>query len=164
MLHFAKVGEHPRGTLCQLLQDAYAFEPRYEKDWLARWQEEMDFFYLHPQIADSCCFVTELDGEAIGFVCWDPRNLPDFVELGHNCIVTHCKGRGYGKLQLQEALRRIAMTNPKEIRVTTDEILIPAQKNYESCGFQFLRFRENSWNASYAGKLMDYRMVLFDSQ
>ena len=43
----------------------------------------------------------------IGFVTWDPRNRPEYVEIGHNGIRENYKGRGYGRLQLEEAIRRI---------------------------------------------------------
>lgn len=36
--------------------------------------------------------------------------------------------------------------NVKKIIVTTDEKLIPAQKNYESLGFKFVQKRENEYN------------------
>lgn len=48
-----------------------------------------------------------LDGEPIGHILWDPRNIPEYVEIGHNCIITKYKGNGFGKRQLQEAVDRI---------------------------------------------------------
>ena len=71
-----------------------------------------------------------------GHISWDPRNRPDYVEIGHNCILTKYKGNGYGKLQLQESIRRIKEYDDlKKIIVTTNEITFSAQKNYESVGF-----------------------------
>lgn len=40
-------------------------------------------------------------------VCWDPRNRPEYVEIGHNGIRTKYKGKGFGKAKLSEAVRRI---------------------------------------------------------
>ena len=51
--------------------------------------------------------MTCLDSEPIGLVTGDPRHRPDYVEIGHNGIREQFKGRGYGRLQLEEALRRI---------------------------------------------------------
>jgi hypothetical protein len=45
-----------------------------------------------------------LDGEPIGHISWDPRNLPEYVAIGYNCIASKYKGNGYGKRQLQEAI------------------------------------------------------------
>ena len=38
-------------------------------------------FYDNPDIADNCGFVTCYKGEPIGFISWDPRNRPDYVEM-----------------------------------------------------------------------------------
>ena len=50
----------------------------------------------------------------IGFVVWDPRNMPEYVEIGDNCIVPKHKGNGYGKLQLQEAINEIIINDVKK--------------------------------------------------
>ena len=58
-------------------------------------------------------------------ICWDPRNRPEYVEIGHNAIRTAYKGNGFGKAQLAEALRRIReYEGLKEIRVRTNSNLI----------------------------------------
>lgn len=157
-LEFHPFSDYPRGLMVSLLQEGYAFEPRYEQTWLKSWQEADDFFYNNLQIADACGFVSALNGEAIGFICWDPRKLPESVELGHNCITALHKGNGYGQAQLQEALRRIRLLHPKRILVTTDEDLLPAQRNYERAGFKLIGRRKNPWNADYAGDLLDYEI------
>ena len=86
--------------------------------------------------------------------------MPECIEIGHNCIATKYKGNKYGKMQLQEAVNRIINKNVKKIIVTTDEQLLPAQKNYESVGFKFVQKCENEWNPEYAGKLIDYEIIL----
>lgn len=86
--------------------------------------------------------------------------MSEYIEIGHNCIATKYKGNKFGKMQLQEAIKRIQNKNVKKLIVTTDEQLVPAQKNYESVGFTFVQKRENVWNAEYAGKLMDYELIL----
>ena len=155
-LAFEPFSTFDRGLMVRLLQSGYAFEPRYEQTWLYEWQKADDFFYDHLQIADKCGFVTTLDGAPIGFICWDPRPCPDHAEVGHNCIVAEQKGKGYGKAQLTEAVRRMQLLHPRRILVTTDETTVPAQRNYESVGFRLIGTRENPWNADYAGRLMDY--------
>lgn len=86
--------------------------------------------------------------------------MPKYIEIGHNCIASKYKGNKYGKMQLQEAVNRIMNKSVHKIIVTTDEQLIPAQKNYESVGFIIVQKRENEWNTEYAGKLVDYEMIL----
>lgn len=159
-IEFRKFSEFQRGTMFELLKDSYSFESRYEGDWITNWKEADDFFYDNLQIADECGFITTLNGALIGFICWDPRKMPEYIEIGHNCISTKYKGNKYGKMQLQEAVNRITKKNVKKIIVTTDEQLLPAQKNYESVGFKFVKKRENTCNPEYAGKLMDYEMIL----
>lgn len=159
-IEFKKFSEFQRGIMYELLKDGYSFDSRYERDWIIKWKEDDDFFYDNLQIADECGFVTTLNGTPIGFICWDPRNMPDYIEIGHNCIATKYKGKTFGKMQLQEAVNRITNKNVKKLIVTTDEQLIPAQKNYESVGFKFVQKRKNEWNSEYAGKLMDYEIIL----
>lgn len=134
-IQFKKVSEFLPGTLYQLLKDAYSFDNRYKKRDEYDWKEFDDFFFQNLKIADTYGFITTLNGEAIGFISWDPRHLPDYIEIGYNCICTKYKGNGYGKAQLTEAMRRILKEKPLQVIVTTDEILLPAQRMYESVGF-----------------------------
>lgn len=158
-MEFRKFSEFNRGIMLAMLRDAYSFEPGYEKDWLEEWKKADDFFYDNLHIADKCGFITVVDGVPVGFICWDPRNLPAYVEIGHNCIITQYKGNGYGRAQLHEAAVRIAKSGAEKIIVTTDERLIPARRNYESAGFRLIGLRENKHNPQYAGQLMDYERI-----
>lgn len=143
-VEFQKVSNFTRGIYVKLLKDAYSFDKSYEQRWYTNWKNNDDFFFDHLDIADQCSFITTVDDKPIGFVTWDPRNMPEYAELGDNCIITSYKGRGYGNLQLQEAINRIRKSAVKKIIVTTDENLIPARHNYESVGFQFVRtWKEN---------------------
>lgn len=155
-LIFEKITDFQRGTLCALLTDAYSYDPRNGACWRHDWQVFDDFFYDRPGIADTCGFMTVLDGTAIGFVSWDPRLRPESVEIGHNCIACAHKGRGFGHLQMQEAVRRISLMDVKKIIVTTNAVLVPAQHTYESVGFKMLRRRKNEGPAAFAGDYIDY--------
>ena len=160
MIEFRKTTEFPKGTLYNQLVDAYSFDERCRKAWDTMWRKHDDFFYGHPEIADKYTFMTVLDGTPIGHISWDPRNRPDYVEIGHNCIMTKYKGNGYGKLQLQEAIRRIkAYENLKRIIVTTNALTLPAQKNYERAGFVKVGERVNA-ETPFSGNYIDYEMVL----
>ncbi len=159
-IEFRKFSEFHRGIIYELLKDGYSFESRYERDCTANWKEADDFFYDNLQIADESGFITILNDTPIGFICWDPRHIPEYIEIGHNCIATKYKGNKFGKMQLQEAVKRMSNKNVKKLVVTTNEQLLSAQKNYESVGFKFVQKRNNQWNQEYAGKLMDYEMKL----
>ena len=160
MIEFRKFTEFPAGTLYDILQDAYSFDPRNKEIWDANWQESDVFFYDNPKIADKYGLVTCIDDYPIGFVTWDPRNRPDYVEIGHNGIRSAYKGKGYGRLQLQEALRRIKEYDGlKRIIVGTNSNLV-APKNYESVGFKLYDRKENDSESAYAGDYLYYEIVL----
>ena len=160
MIEFKKISEFPKGTLYNQLVDAYSFNGECKKNWDNMWKEYDDFFYSNLDIADKYGFIMVLDGKAIGHISWNPRNRPNYVIIGHNCILTKYKGYGYGKLELQEAIRRIKEYDDlKKIIVTTNEITVPAQKNYESVGFIKVRERINN-ETPFSGNYIDYEMIL----
>lgn len=160
MIEFKKISEFPKGTLYNQLVDAYSFNVNCQKTWDQMWQEYDNFFYSNlDSIADKYGFITVVDGIAVGHISWDPRNRPNEVTIGDNCILSSFKGRGYGKLQLEEAINRIKEYDVKKIVVTTNEILLPAQKNYESVGFIKVAERKNT-ETSFAGNYIDYEMII----
>ena len=160
MTEFRKLTDFPRGTLFDILADAYAYDERNRRIWETNWKETDDFFYDNPDIADKYSLVTCLDGEPIGFVTWDPRHRPDYVEIGHNGIRKRYKGRGYGRLQLEEALRRIReYEGLKRIIVVTNSNLI-APRNYESAGFALYDRKPNRTESAYTGDYLYYEIVL----
>ena len=160
MIEFKKISEFPKGTLYNQLVDAYSFNVNCQKAWDQMWQEYDNFFYSNLEsIADKYGFITVVDGIAVGHISWDPRNKHNEVTIGHNCILSSFKGRGYGKLQLEEAINRIKEYDVKKIVVTTNEILLPAQKNYESVGFIKVAERKNT-ETPFAGNYIDYEMII----
>ena len=160
MIEFRKLTEYPRGTLYEILADAYSFDERNRQIWDADWKETDDFFYGHPEIADRYSLATCLDGKPIGFVTWDPRNRPAYVEIGHNGIREQYKGRGYGRLQLEEALRRIReYEGLKRIIVCTNSNLA-APGNYEAAGFKLYDRKPNRTESAYTGDYLYYEIIL----
>ncbi len=150
---FRKVSDFPRGTLFALLSDAYSFDCRCARYWSADWREFDNFFFDNPHIADQCGFITTFAGEAAGFASWDPRHRPAHVAIGHNCIAAKHQSHGYGKLQLQEAVNRISRLDVRKIIVTTNALLVPAQRMYERVGFRAIRHRKSD---CFAGEFIDY--------
>lgn len=159
-IQFKKVSEFHRGILFDLLSDAYSFDVRCTQYWSDNWRESDNFFFDNLDIADRCGFITMLNDEAIGFVSWDPRNMPEYAEIGHNCIVSKHKGNGYGKMQLQEAINIIIQNNVKKIIVTTNSGLFPAERMYESVGFKLYQKRKNESISDFVGEYMDYAYLL----
>ena len=158
-IEFKKITEFPRGTLAALLKDSYSFEPKFELNWHNQWQDFDDFFYDNPHIAEVSGFMTSLEGKPVGFVSWNPTNLPESAEVGHNCILTEYKGNGYGKRQMQEAVQRMIAQGAKKIVVWTNEICVPAQHTYESVGFQFVKKSEETFS-EYAGQRIHYEIIV----
>jgi hypothetical protein len=158
MLEFKKISDYAKGTLYCQLEDAYSFHTECIKNWGEAWKEYDDFFYKL-DIADKCGFITVLDGDPIGHITWDPRNRPDCAIIGHNCIITKFKGKGYGKQQLEEAIKRIKADGFHKVIVTTNEITYAAQKNYESVGMKKIGVRENI-ETPFAGDYIDYELTL----
>ena len=160
MIEFRKISEFPRGTLYNQLVDAYSFNDKCKKTWDTSWKEYDNYFYDNLEIADKYGFITVLDGKPIGHISWDPRHKPNYVEIGHNCIITNHKGKGYGHIQLEEAIRRIKeYENLKKIIVTTNKIFVSAQKNYESVGFIKINERENK-DTPFSLNYIDYEIVM----
>lgn len=158
-IEFKEFREFERGILYKQLLDSYSFDKRWKEHFEKDWIEYDDFFYNNLIFTNHCGFVMVLDGKPIGHISWDPRHLPDYVEIGHNCILTQYKGNGYGHLLLEEAIKRIRKyENISKIIVTTNEKLIPAQHNYESVGFQLKRKRINH-ESPFSGEYMDYEII-----
>ena len=91
MIEFKKPREFKRGTLYNQLVDAYFFNDECKKVWDNSWKDYDNYFYDNLEIADKYAFITIVDGVPTGHISWDPRNIPNYVEIGHNCIITNYK-------------------------------------------------------------------------
>lgn len=159
-IEFKDFCEFDQELLYNQLVDAYSFDANWKENFEKDWKEYDKFFYDNLKFTNNCGFVTLLNNEPIGHISWDPRFLPQYVQLGHNCIVTKYKGMGYGKIQLQEAIRRIEKYSKIEkIIVTTNESLIPARYNYESVGFVLKQRRKNN-DYLFSGDYIDYELKI----
>ena len=50
MIEFKKFTDFPRGTMYDILQDAYSYDIRNKEIWENNWKESDDFFYDNPEI------------------------------------------------------------------------------------------------------------------
>lgn len=159
-IKFRKFTEFPRGTLYDILQDAYSFDSRNKKIWDKNWHESDDFFYDNPRIADNYGFVTCVNDIPIGFVTWDPRHMPEYVEIGHNGIREQYKRKGYGHMQLEEAIRRIKGYKGLQRIIVCTNSNFAAPRNYESVGFKLYDRKRNDTESAYTGDYLYYEIIL----
>lgn len=160
-IEFKEFKDFEKGILHQQLVDAYSFNEHCKDFWEDYWLEYDTYFFNHLKFTNSCGFVLVLNGEPIGHISWDPRKHSEYVIIGHNCILNKYKGMGYGHILLQEAIDRIKKqyNNLKKIIVTTNEILVAAQRNYESVGF-ILKGKRINTDSPFAGDYIDYELKL----
>jgi len=121
-----------------MLSEAYANFPELVRAESLSWEEFDRFVYANLTVMDGNGFLSEEDGALIGFATWDPRKLPESIELGHNCVLPAYRGRGLGKEQLSLALAGISERKPHSIVVKTgaNPFFLPARRMYEAAGFK----------------------------
>ena len=113
--------------------DPVHWEPE-KNDWA---EFDRDAFE-NPRTLGACVFLSWHGSDLIGFGSFDPRRKPELGIIGHNCILPKYRGKGFGRQQIMEILKRLNCLGIKTVKVTTNEnpFFIAAQKMYESCGFQ----------------------------
>jgi len=165
VLTFLPPSDFDPGTIERLLRESYAsIRPQLsEKDWQKLTKHHSDFeqeVALHPEIA-RCTFISVDNGIPIGLGCYDPRQRPALGIIGDNVILPSARGKGYGKLQLLEILRRLKDMGIRKVRVSTGDhpFFLSAQKNYQSVGFkETRRFIDDNWQSGQ----IEYEMELKD--
>ena len=133
-----RFSEFPPGILFRMLAEAYSGFPELVRAEGKSWKEFDEFVYANPAIMDACGFLSEENGALIGFISWDPRELPESMEIGHNCVLPEYRERGKGKEQLALALARMSERKPRAVLVRTGTIpfFLPACRMYEAAGFK----------------------------
>jgi len=141
MLRFADIQHAPPGTLASLLSRAY--EPLLCSN-PGRWRPEEEAWEAFDREAYSsghvgrCVFLSLLGDVLVGFGSFDPRGIPATARVGHHCILPPYQGRGFGRAQLAEILRRLEIRGAQAVVATTLDIpfFMPAQHAYRSAGFR----------------------------
>jgi hypothetical protein len=136
-----RFSDYERGAPSALLADAYSGSPELVERYAGEWDAFDSFLYANLAVMDRCGFISVEDGRPIGFISWDPRNLPATVEIGHNCIVRAQQGLGKGRVQLLIGIDRMRGLNPERIlvRTGTGPFFLPARKMYLAAGFRPVR-------------------------
>ncbi len=140
-VEFTPVCAHKPGTIGTIL--ARSYEPLIAEGRLSRilpsrkWPAFDSEVFENPDTVGRCVFVTRVDGEVVGFASWDSRCGPACGVIGHNCVLPEHRGRGYGKSQIQEVLRRFRSWDFHRAIVTTGDapFFLSAQRMYLACGF-----------------------------
>ena len=158
MLKFEPITKYPPGIIFSLLKKSY------EKVWNGELERSLKEFdkevFENPETVGTCAFVSTLNDKPIGMASWDPRTGPKVGEIGWNCILPKFEGRGFGKSQIKEILRRFKLNQFAKVRVTTGEepFFKPARKMYLSFGFKETKRYDSRYNPPY--KSIDYEMLL----
>ena len=144
-LTFVPISLFSPGTLADLIRRSYAELveqwPEYWKEEGAKWDDFDRQAFAHPETIGKCVFVSLLDGQPIGLASYDPRQAPRYGMVGQNCVLPEFRGRGLGRRQILEVLRRFGEQRIESARVTTSEhpFFLPAIKMYQGLGFREIR-------------------------
>jgi GNAT superfamily N-acetyltransferase len=146
-LTFVSISRFAPGALAGMIKKSYAALveecPEYWETENENWEDFDRGVFTYPESVGECAFISLLDGEPVGLASYDPRQAPQYGIVGQNCVLPEYQGRGFGKEQIAETLRRFRERGMRAARVTTSAhpFFLPARKMYESLGFrEFRRF------------------------
>jgi len=160
---FTSVNGHQSGLIAALLRASYAGLTGVEPIWRQeqeKWDEYDRQVFAYPETIGACLFLTLVDGEIAGFGSWDPRQMPACAVIGHNCILPAFRGKGLGKQQIQEILRRFQILGVRIAKVSTIDhpFFIPARHMYVACGFR--EIKRVPWDRNHGRKIIEYEKEL----
>lgn len=142
MIEFKPLDSYPIGTLFNLLVPSYEqlfkkYKIPNEAEMTTEWERFDAEAFTRPQGLGSCVFVTERDGEVVGFGSFDPRKRPH-GKVGHNVVLPQFQREGIGTAQLAEILKQLKERGITTVTASTGDhpFFIPAQKMYISAGFK----------------------------
>ena len=116
-----------------LLESKQEFQQLYIENWKGTDNETFN----NPDTIGRYTLFSYIDNQLIGFITWDPRNIPYEGVIGHNCILPEYRGHGYGKEQIKKVMDIFLSCSTTVVKVTTDDhpFFVPAQNMYLSYGF-----------------------------
>ncbi len=164
VLNYQAPQEGHRGLIAEMLRQSYAelltTEPACWLPEVAKWEQFDQEVFDHPDTVGACVFLSSLGARVVGFGSYDPRRAPEFGRVEHNCIIPEYRGRGLGKLQIREILRRLSARGIHTARVSTlsGAWHIPAQRMYVACGFREIRRRP--WACDPHQTVIEYERAL----
>jgi len=148
MLQFDTIIKYGEGIVFSLL--AESFGGLWNEELQTKLRQFDDEVFANPETVGRCVFISILDSRPVGMASWDPRQRPIGI-IGYNGIVPAYQGRGCGKMQIREVLRRLQEQGFRKAAVTTGEhpFFAPAVKMYLACGFKEMRRYPKSSDLRY---------------
>lgn len=135
---FLPLTSFPRGTLSSLLIECYRGAPDIlERDHVS-WAAFDDLVCDNPDTVGRSGFISMIGERLAGFASWDPRGFPGPAVIGHNCVLPEFQGKGLGKRQIDEVLRRLREAGFRSVTVLTgaSPLFEPARRMYLAAGFK----------------------------
>lgn len=82
--------------------------------------------------------------------------MPEFGIIGHNCILPEFRGKGIGKQQILEIIKRFSSVGTKKAKVSTcsHSFFLPARRMYISCGF--IEINRKPWDNDSSHDIIEY--------
>lgn len=152
------------GSIADLLKSSYAeivsSAPEEWEQEISHWEEFDADVFQFPDTVGACAFLTWYDERLAGMGSYDNQQRPRFGIVGHNCILPEFRGKGFGKLQMNEILRRFTAMRILLAKVSTVDhrFFIPAQRMYLSCGFR--EVRRAPWDRNPELNIIEYEKKL----
>jgi len=148
------------GTIASILRSCYAWlvstDPNLWSPEILEWERFDKDVYENPETIGECTFLSWWGEKLVGFGSFDPRQMPEFGIIGHNCILPEFQRRGFGKQQITEILRRFCLMGTAIAKVVTLDhpFFAPAQAMYIACGFQ--EVRRYPWGINLQYSFIEY--------
>ncbi|MHC5061465.1 MAG: GNAT family N-acetyltransferase [Planctomycetota bacterium] len=140
----------------------------FEELWNDELAEKIKQFdrevFENPDTVGACVIISTLNGKPVGMASWDPRQGPKLGIIGYNCILPEYRGRGFGKTQFEEILKRLKEQGFKKVIVTTGEhpFFEAADKMYLACGFKETGRYNEGRDPRYGS--IDYEIALYEDK
>lgn len=163
-LKFTSTQGQESGLIASMLKQSYAdlvgSDPEHWGPEVPKWEQFDHEVFEYPDTVGACVFLSWHDDQIVGFGSYDPRQKPEVGIVGHNCVRPPFRGRGFGKQQIQEILRRFRAKAIQRAKVTTNAhpFFVPAQRMYTACGFR--EIGRHPWGGDPSQNVIEYEMRL----
>ena len=163
-LNFTSPCDQEAGVLASLLKRSYAglveSDPEHWGPEIPKWEQFDREVFANPATIGRCVFLSWSGDQLVGLGSYDPRQRPAIGIVGHNCVLPEFRGRGLGRQQIQEILRRFRVIGIKRAAVSTNAhpFFRPAQRMYAACGFRETGRRP--WDGDRSQDMIEYEIEL----